>query len=123
MNATFRNRVLMLPVLAAVLAVTGCGTSALPPPVTITVRDSIFNSDSKVIQITNNSSHHLFNVRIVGRSFQEISSASVRATEELRPGQTVEVGWYEFGNWTPRSGESVEVYCDDYVTPQVQIIP
>ena len=123
MNATFRNRVLMLPVLAAVLAVTGCGTSALLPPVTIAVRDSIFNSDSKVIQITNNSSHHLYNVQIVGRSFEEVSGASVRATEELRPGQTVEVGWYEFGNWTPRSGESVEVYCDDYVTPHVQIIP
>ena len=123
MNATFRNRVLMLPVLAAVLAVTGCGTSALPPPVTITVRDSIFNSESKVIQIVNNSSHHLYNVRVVGRSFQEVSSASVKATEELRPGQTVEVGWYEFGNWIPRSGESVEVYCDDYVTPQVQFIP
>lgn len=117
------DRGLMLLVLAATLVLSGCGTSALPPPVTITFRNSVFSSQSKVIQIANNSSHHFYNVRVVGRNFQDVSSASVRAAEELRPGQTVEVGWLEFGNWTPRSGESIEVYCDDYVTPQIKIIP
>ena len=114
---------LLLTMLVSLFATAGCGTSALPPPVTITIRDSIFDSSSKVIQITNNSSHHLYNVRVVGRNFQDVSSGSVRVTEELRPGSMVEVGWLEFTHWIPRSGETIEVYCDNYVSPMVKIIP
>ena len=73
------------------LFVSGCGKSALPPPVTVTYRDSLVGV-GKVIQITNNSSHHLYNVRVVGRNYQEVSSASVKATDHLRPHETVEVG-------------------------------
>lgn len=109
---------------AAVLSmIPGCGTSALPPPVSVTIRDSLLIGNSKVIQISNNSSHHLYNVRVVVRNMQKVSSGSVRATDELRPGQTVEVGWMEFENWSPSSGEYVEVYCDNYVSPQIKIIP
>ena len=113
----------LLILLVSLLVVAGCGTSALPPPVTITIRDSILDSSSKVIQISNNSSHHLYNVRVVGRNFKPVSSGSVRATEELSPGSMVEVGWLEFTNWVPRSGETVEVYCDNYVSPMIKIIP
>lgn len=101
----------------------GCATSALPPPVTITVRDSILDDSSKVIQIRNDSAHHLYNVLVVGRNFEEVSSASVRAADELRPGEMVEVGWLEFERWVPRSGETVEVYCDGYASPKVSIVP
>jgi hypothetical protein len=102
--------------------VSGCGKSALPPPVTVTYRDS-FIGVGKVIQITNTSSHHLYNVRVVGRNYEEVSSASVKATDHLRPHDSVEVGWLEFEAWTPAPGESVEVYCDDYAAPYVSIIP
>lgn len=104
------------------LFVSGCGKSALPPPVTITYRDS-FIGVGKVIQITNNSSHHLYNVRVVGRNYKEVSSASVKATDHLSPHDYVEVGWMEFEDWVPVPGESVEVYCDDYAAPFVSIIP
>ena len=100
----------------------GCGKSALPPPVTVSYRDSLVGA-GKVIQISNNSPHHLYNVRVVGRNFDEVSSASVKAADHLGPNDYVEVGWMEFEAWVPRSGESVEVYCDDYATPYVSIIP
>ena len=101
----------------------GCGSSALPPPVTLSIRDSIFADMGKVVQIRNDSNHHLYNVRVVGRSFKDVSSASVRAAEELTPSQTIEVGWRQFKSWAPRSGETIEVYCDNYVTPKALIIP
>mgnify|MGYP001812508613 FL=1 len=104
------------------LIVSGCGKSALPPPVTVTYRDSLVGV-GKVIQITNNSSHHLYNVRVVGRNYEEVSSASVKATDHLRPHDYVEVGWMEFEAWVPIPGESVEVYCDDYAAPYISIIP
>ena len=104
------------------LLVSGCGKSPLPPPVTVTYRNSLVGV-GKVIQITNNSSHHLYNVRVVGRNNQEVSSASVKATDHLSPQGYVEVGWMEFEAWVPRPGESVEVYCDDYAAPFISIVP
>ena len=104
------------------LLVQGCGVSALPPPVQVTYRDSLVGV-GKVIQITNISSHHLYNVRVVGRNYGELSSASVKATDHLRPHQTVEVGWLEFEAWVPSPGESVEVYCNDYATPFISTVP
>ena len=112
-----------VPVMAMlILFVSGCDKSALPPPVAVTYRDSLLGI-GKVIQITNNSSHHLYNVRVVGRNYEEASSASVKATDHLRPHDSVEVGWLEFEAWRPLPGESVEVYCDDYATPFLSIIP
>lgn len=105
------------------VAFQGCGSSPLPPPITISIRNSILDESSKVIRITNDSQHHLYNISVVGRNFKDVSSASVRASNELRPGATVEVGWLEFGNWIPRSGESVEVYADNYGLPKIHLIP
>ena len=100
----------------------GCGTSVLPTPVTISYRASVFEI-GQVVRITNNSGHHLYNVKVVGRNVQQLSSASVKATDHLSPGETVEVGWLEFGNWVPMSGETIEVYSDDYLTPSVSFVP
>jgi hypothetical protein len=106
----------------------GCdeqGNTFLPrpiPPVSVTYRDSLVGA-GRVIQITNNSSHHLYNVKVVGRNAQQNSSASVRATDHLRPGDVVEVGWLEFEVWTPEPGESVEIYCEDYAVPYVSVVP
>ena len=112
-----------LAVVALVSVLTsGCGKSALPPPVKVTYRDSLVGV-GKVIQITKTSSHHLYNVSVVGRNYEEVSSASVRATRHLKPHGSVEVGWLEFEAWTPLPGESVEVYCDDYATPYISVIP
>ena len=112
---------LAIAALVSALA-SGCGKSALPPPVTVTYRDSIVGV-GKVIQITNTSSHHLYNVPVVGRNLDEVSSASVKATDHLKPYSLVEAGWMEFEAWVPLPGESVEVYCDDYATPYISVIP
>jgi hypothetical protein len=115
----------LVPVIAVVcacLVITSCGKSALPPPVTVSYRDSLVGM-GKVMQITNRSGHHLYNVRVIGRNFDQVSSASVRATDHLAPGDTVEVGWLEFGNWTPTPGETMEVYADDYFSPHISVIP
>jgi hypothetical protein len=77
----------------------------------------------KVVQIYNNSGHHLYDVRVVGREYDKFSSASVRATEHLGPHESVEVGWMEFGAWAPEPGESIEIYADNYVTPHVSVVP
>jgi acyl-CoA-binding protein len=103
--------------------ITSCDKSVLPPPVRVKYRDSLFDSGGKVMQITNKSSHHLYNVRVVGRNFKKFTSASVKATDHLRPGATVEVGWFEFEDWTPISGETMEVYADNYLTPHISVIP
>ena len=106
----------------------GCneqGDTVLPrpkPPISITYRDSIWGA-GKVIQITNSSNHHLYNVKVVGRNIRQFSSASVKATDHLSPGQMVEVGWLEFESWTPVPGEIVEVYSDGYLIPTISYIP
>ncbi|NUQ60972.1 MAG: hypothetical protein HUU20_00680 [Pirellulales bacterium] len=119
-----RTAAAALSALALFLAtiVSGCGTSPIYPPVTIEYRDSLFGI-GKVVIISNPSSHHLYNVRVVGRNLQEMSSASVKATDHLSPGSFVQVGWLEFENWAPQPGESIEVYADGYVVPAVSIIP
>jgi hypothetical protein len=100
----------------------GCATSAMPPPVKIEFRDSLIGL-GKVVQITNDSDHHLYNVKVLGRNLKQMSSGSVRATDHLSPHSTVEVGWMEFENWVPRSGETIEVRFDDYALPRVAIVP
>jgi hypothetical protein len=100
----------------------GCGKSVLPPPVSITFRHS-FIDIGEVVIITNNSNHHLYNVRVIGRNFDEISSASVQASEHLSPGSSIEVGWLEFEAWVPRPGETIEVYCDNYLIPKTAFVP
>ena len=118
----FQGRGALLVLLFVAPLALGCGKSALPPPVTIQCRDSIWGH-GKVVVITNASNHHLYNVRVTGRNFEQVSSASVRATNHLAPGATVEVGWLEFAAWVPQSGESIEVHADDYAAPAVGIIP
>jgi len=76
-----------------------------------------------VLQIQNNSHHHLYNVRVVGRNFSEVSSASVMATKHLAPGAIVKVGWLEFGSWVPQPGETMEIYADNYLSPHISVIP
>jgi hypothetical protein len=121
------RRALPLAVLVMVLAA-GCdekGNTFLPrpiPPVTVTYRDSLVGV-GKVIQITNNSNHHLYDIKVVGRNIEQKSSASVKATEHLRPGESIEVGWMEFEAWAPAPGETVEIYCEDFAVPYVSIVP
>jgi hypothetical protein len=92
------------------------------PPVTVTFCNSLVGI-GKVIQITNNSSHHLYDVKVVGRNAKQNASASVKATEHLRPGESIEVGWMEFEAWAPEPGETVEIYCEDYAVPYVAMVP
>jgi hypothetical protein len=97
-------------------------TTPLPPPVGVTYRQSLVGM-GMVVQITNKSSYHLYKVTVVGRNIKQVSSASVKATDHLSPGGSVEVGWLEFGNWVPEPGETIEVYCDNYATPAVSVVP
>ena len=114
--------------LTAALVTSGCdaeGNTFLPrpvPPVTVTYRDSAVGI-GKVIQITNNSTHHLYDVKVTGRNMKQNASASVKASEHLAPGETVEVGWMEFEAWVPEPGETVEIYCEDYAVPYLSLVP
>ena len=105
-----------------VVSVAGCGKSVLPPPVEVTYREAILGP-GMVVRVTNTSSHHLYEVSVTGRSRDAPSGASVRATDHLEPGETVEVGWLEFGQWVPLPGESIEVYVKDYAIPKIALIP
>ena len=107
---------------AAALLVSGCGTSVRPTPVTVTYRPS-FLGIGQVVIISNTSSHHLYNVKVVGRNFNQVSSASVKATDHLGPGSSVEVGWLQFEGWVPEPGETIEVYSDNYLTPNISVVP
>jgi hypothetical protein len=77
----------------------------------------------QVVVLSNKSNHHLYNVKVVGRNFKDGSSASVKASDHLSPGSSVEVGWLQFDGWVPVPGESIEVYADGYATPKIAIIP
>ena len=116
------NRLFFICCALIFTTLSGCGKSALPPPVSITFRHSLIDIGEVVI-ITNNSNHHLYNVRVIGRNFDEISSASVQASEHLSPGSSIEVGWLEFEAWVPRPGETIEVYCDNYLIPKTAFVP
>lgn len=120
------SKLSLLVMAMLILFASGCNKSAQPPPVVVTYRDSLFGI-GKVIQITNNSSYHLYNVCVIERNYDEVSDEVsahfVKVTNHLRPYDTVEVGWLEFESWIPRPGETVGVCCDDYVMPFVSIIP
>lgn len=113
---------LILLILTLAFTLSSCEKSALPPPVKVSYRKSMVGA-GMVLQIQNDSSHHLYNVKVIGRNFEEVSSASVIASKHLPPGGITEVGWLEFVGWTPRSGETMEIYADDYITPHISIIP
>jgi hypothetical protein len=100
----------------------GCKQSALPPPLNVTFRASILGQ-GQVAVVKNNSSHHLYNVKVVGRNLKNAKSASVRLTDHLSPGATTEVGWLEFERWIPEPGETLEFYADDYLVPKIVVIP
>lgn len=89
-------------VIVGALLVRGCGSSALPPPVKVSIRDSIFSDRGKVVQITNDSNHHLYNVMVSGRSISDVRGASVKAADVLKPNDTIEVGWMQFKTWAPQ---------------------
>src|SRR6056297_992167 len=120
-SSFFKQGAFGLLLASIILPQTGCGKSVLPPPVDVGYRESLVGLGT-VIQITNNSAHHLYNVRVVGRNYESFTSASVKVTEHLTPGETIEVGWLEFGSWVPVAGESIEVYCDEYVVPKASWI-
>jgi hypothetical protein len=120
MNRAPALMVLLLSGIA--LMVSGCGNSVFPPPVEVSYRSSLLGI-GKVVVITNTSGHHLYNVKVTGRNFKQVSSASVKATDHLAPGGVVEVGFLTFGSWTPRPGETIEVYADNYALPKPSIIP
>jgi hypothetical protein len=113
---------LVVLLIALIGIIPGCGTSALPPPLSVSYRPSLV-CIGQVVVITYNSIHYLYNVKVVGRNFQQVSSVSVKATDNLTPGNSVQVGWLEFGSWVPHPGESIEIYADNYATPKVSIIP
>lgn len=104
------------------MMISGCGTSVFPPPVEVSYRSSWLGA-GKVVVLYNSSPHHLYNVKVTGRNFKQVSSASVKATDHLAPGSSVEVGFLTFGSWVPQSGETIEVYADNYATPRISIIP
>lgn len=121
----WKSIVVLLVLVFIIWMVFGKGSSLFPrpvPPVTVTYRDSLVGAGI-VIHIRNDSLHHLYNVKVVGRNLEQQSSASVKATDHLAPGDHVEVGWMEFTRWVPRPGETIEVYCDDYPIPFISIIP
>lgn len=113
---------LVLGLLTIVGLLSSCDKSLTSPPVEVKVRESRLG-EGLVLRITNASSHHLYNVKVIGRNFDEISSASVIAAEHLRPYATVEVGWLEFEGWVPISGETYEIYADDYLAPYICTLP
>ncbi len=106
----------------AVSLLAGCSKSPKPPPVDIAVRKSIVGV-GRVIQIRNRSAHHLYNVKVVLRDLEKLTSGSVRATSHLRPYTAVEVGWLQFQGWVPQRGQTIEVYCDDHLLPKIAVVP
>lgn len=109
-------------VIAAILTMAGCNSSVAPAPVSVTYRPSLLGI-GQVVVITNSSNHHLYNVTVVARSFKDVTSASVKATDHLTPGASVEVGWMQFGNWVPEPGETIEIYADGHLTPSLSVVP
>jgi hypothetical protein len=123
MSTVLRQSRTRLVCLVAVLCATplACKSTVLPPSVTVSFRNSVIGR-GKVIQLTNSSNHHLYNVSVICRGVNG-SSASVKATDHLAPGEMKEVGWMEFGSWTPVSGETIEVHADNYGLPVTATIP
>lgn len=118
----FMSYTFSLVLLVGCLVSPGCKQSASSPPLNVTFRASILGQ-GQVAVVKNNSSHHLYNLKVVGRNSQKGTSASVRVTDHLSPGATTEVGWLEFERWIPEPGETLEFYADDYLLPRKVVIP
>ena len=88
-------------------------TSLDDPPLSVVTRDSLVG-EGKVFIITNTSDQPLHECTLMleapgGKTY----GPKVFATT-MAPHKSMEIGWLELGNWTPSSGQTVEMTCVDF---------
>ena len=109
------KRLFVLVIVASAVFV-GCGGPAgkgiTSPTVSVVNRHS-YVSEGLVMRITNTGEQPLGSLKV---QLEGSDDAPVLVAEKLLVGETVEVGWVEFGK-NFKSGDTVLIYSNDYLLP------
>ena len=106
---------------ACVLFLCGCEKMRIMPPVSVRFRNSLLNTSTRVMQLTNRSCSELL-VLDVSVKNKENPQGSAKRIFKVGPGQTKEVGVFEMG-WTFTPGESISIQADGYILPVQVTVP
>ncbi|MBP5531966.1 MAG: hypothetical protein J6Y54_08075 [Lentisphaeria bacterium] len=93
------------------LFMTGCGPLN-EPPISVTWRTSLLNSNSNVMQVTNRSSRETLVLHLHVESRERSEKATY--TFKVAPGDTEEIGILEMG-WQFMPGEEYSIEADGYI--------
>ena len=105
--------------IGAMLLIAGCGVkpepSVGPPPIEFNFRKSQIPTQGLVAGLSNTSkTETLTNLIVHVRGKDEQGTRSHRLKSELKPQDTVTVGWLQLDGWKLKPGDSMTVTCDQY---------
>lgn len=93
--------------------------SPIPPRISVGQRASVVGA-GKVVVLRNESAEHYYNVRVSVRSVRDpLRKAGCIADDHMLPGEMVEVGWMELGQWVIEPGELVTVTTESNPIPVI----
>lgn len=102
----------------------GAGARAGSPPIEFSFRKSQIPTRGMVIGIKNASEKETLNkLTVEVRSPNEETTRSHVIEKEIKPRDTVTVGWVELDGWKLEPGDKVSVMADSYTDPKKVTVP
>lgn len=111
------------------LTLAGCadakqGAKAGSPPLEFSFRRSQIPTRGMVVGIKNASqSETLKGLTVEVRSADEETTRSHLIEKEIKPRDSITVGWIELDGWTLKPGDEVSVTSDNYTDPKAVTVP
>lgn len=111
------------------LTLTGCekqsaGARAGAPPLEFSFRKSQVPTLGMVVGMKNASQNEtLMRLTVEIRSLNEKNTRSHVVEKEIKPRDTVTVGWVELDGWKLKPGDEIFVTADGYMDPKKVTVP
>ena len=114
--------------LALTLTIPGCPQPAGPktgsPPIEFSFRKAQIPTRGMVVGIKNaSSSETLESLTVEIRSPSEESTRSHVVEKEVKPRDSITVGWVELDGWKLKLGDEISVTSDRYMQPKTVTVP
>jgi len=98
----------------------GCRTAVVPPkagppPLHVSFRKSQIPTEGMVASVNNPSEAAALKVvAVFVRGKGEKEERSYRLDREIKPLDSISVGWVEFGGWKLKPGDKLRIRCEGY---------
>ena len=95
-----------------------------PPPLRVSFRKSQIPTEGMVAGINNTStSESVKEVVVFVRSKNEKEERSYRIDREIKPLDSVSVGWIQLNGWKLKSGDKLRIRCEGYTDDLESEVP